>query len=180
MKDPAMEAEKILALSRLFAYPQICPDENDLKKAGMAKEVAQVEDGRGLEALQAEYVRLFINGLPETVCPPYGSFYLEGTLMGGSTVKLRDLYAGHGLHTDEMPDHIAVELEFLALLSMAPKHEGVGESLDFLLAHLRSWTPRFFEQIEINDKIGFFRNLSRSATGLLLGQENERKQCKFS
>ncbi len=162
-----MDAEKILALSRLFAYPRTCPDEEDLRKVGMGNEAARLQEGGGLQFLQAEYVRLFINALPETPCPPYGSFYLEGTLMGVSTLKLRDLYAGYGFQTDEMPDHIAVELEFLALLLMASRQQGAGEGLDLLLDHLRSWTPAFFQKVEENDESGLFRALSRSARALL-------------
>jgi len=160
------DSEKILALARLFAYPETCPDEEDLTKAGMTS-WRPVPEGGGLEALQAEHVRLFINSLPETPCPPYGSFYLEGTLMGGSTMGLRELYTANGFHTDEMPDHIAVELEFLGLLCMASKYEDVRESLEFLLEHLRSWTPRFFEQVRINDQTGFYKDLSISAGDLL-------------
>ncbi|PKN62399.1 MAG: hypothetical protein CVU57_24230 [Deltaproteobacteria bacterium HGW-Deltaproteobacteria-15] len=191
MSKSIVETEKILALSRLFAYPQTAPDKQDLERVGMEKAAAEFQDGGGLEPLQAEYVRLFINALPETPCPPYGSFYLEGTLMGDTTIRLRDLYASHGFHTDEMPDHISVELEFLALLSMASGLEGplssplskippqagmgearwgwsVGESIDFLLDHLRSWTPAFLEQIEKADQGGFFGELSKSARNLLL------------
>jgi len=160
-----MDAERILALARLFAYPETWPDEGDLEKAGMSWRPAP--EGRGPEPLQAEYVRLFINALPETPSPPYGSFYLEGTLMGASTVKLRGLYTEKGFHTDEMPDHIAVELEFLGILCMASKHEEVGEGIEFLLDHLRSWTPRFFEQVSVHDQTGFYRELSRSAGALL-------------
>ncbi|MDD5205736.1 MAG: molecular chaperone TorD family protein [Desulfobacterales bacterium] len=168
MSRSNIETEKILALSRLFTYPRTAPDKEDLDRVGMEKGAAQSQEGGGLELLQAEYVRLFINALPETPCPPYGSFYLEGTLMGDTTIRLRDLYAGHGFHTEEMEDHISVELEFLALLSMASKQEGVGESLDFLLGHLRSWTPAFLEDIEKADQGGFFGELSKSARNLLL------------
>jgi len=162
-----IETEKILALSRLFTYPRTAPDKEDLDRVGMGK-AAQSQEGGGLELLQAEYVRLFINALPETPCPPYGSFYLEGTLMGDTTIRLRDLYASHGFHTDEMEDHISVELEFLALLSMASGLEGVRESIDFLLDHLRSWSPAFLEEIEKADQGGFFGELSKSARNLLL------------
>jgi TorA maturation chaperone TorD len=169
MKNDGIDPAQIQALSRLFAYPQTWPGERDLKRVGMETGVARDRDAKQLEALQSEYVRLFINALPETPCPPYGSFYLEGTLMGISTLEVKDLYAAYGFHTDEMPDHIAVELEFLALLGTASKQEEeVGESLDFLLGRLRSWTPAFFEQVDKNDRVGFFRELSKSAGRLLL------------
>ena len=163
MRKSKMEIEKILALSRLFTYPQAAPDEGDLERVGMGKAAAEFQDGGGLELLQAEYVRLFINALPETPCPPYGSFYLEGTLMGDSTIRLRDLYASHGFHTDEMEDHISIELEFLASSAWLQAWKGWGESIDLLLDHLRSWTPAFFAQIEKTDKSGFFGDLSKSA-----------------
>ncbi len=53
-------------------------------------------------------------------------------------------------------------------LSMASGLEGVGESIDFLLDHLRSWTPAFFAQIEKTDQRGFFGDLSKSSRNLLL------------
>jgi TorA maturation chaperone TorD len=110
---------KLQALSRLFSYPEQWPEADDLEHIGLQPD-GRWDKGQGqddLRVLQGEYVRLFINALPEVPCPPYGSFYLEGALMGESTVQVRNLYLSYGFQTDEMADHVAVELEFLALLA---------------------------------------------------------------
>lgn len=74
-----------------------------------------------IEDLQVEYTRLFIGPFGVAV-PPYGSYYLEksGEVMGETTQKVMQLYRKGGLTIDqeftELPDHIAVELEFVYYL----------------------------------------------------------------
>jgi len=164
-----IDAEKLQTLSRLFSYPKKYPDINDLNKIALITEKKwEGKPGKkGLQALQNNYVNLFINALPELPCPPYGSFYLEGVLMGGSTVRLKNLYNEYGFQTDEMADHIAVELEFLAMLSTLPTHDQIQKDYDFLLDHLRQWTPEFFKQVEKSDEIGFYKDVSRYAQKVL-------------
>jgi TorA maturation chaperone TorD len=165
MRKCGLDADELRMLSRLFAYPEEIP---------AAADVAQIGAGWGedrgngtLQALQAEYVRLFINALPEVPCPPYGSVYLEGTLMGESTVRLRNLYARYGCETDEMADHLAVELEFLALLATMKAAGPVQEDYRFVLEHLHSWTPSFLTRVDENDRHGFYRAVSRYAQKVL-------------
>lgn len=69
--------------------------------------------------LQKEYTRLFINAMPKVPAPPYGSLYLEkeGLLWGYTTVEAVKLYIEGGLkiadNFKDIPDHFAVELEFM-------------------------------------------------------------------
>lgn len=165
MKDRSIDVRELALLSRLFAYPDEPPAAEDLAKIGSTW--GDVRDNGAFKALQAEYVRLFINALPEVPCPPYGSFYLEGTLMGESTVGLRNLYASYGCRTDEMADHIAVELEFLALLGALGEDDSVQEDYQFVWDHLHLWAPAFWERVEENDRSGFYRAVSRYAKGIL-------------
>ena len=73
------------------------------------------------EDLAVEYARLFVGpfGLK---APPYGSIYLDNdrTVMGPSTMETIRFYEEEGLARDEgfneLPDHIAVELEFMYYL----------------------------------------------------------------
>ncbi len=154
--------EELQRLSILFAYPDELP--GGQADAARAKEA----DGVRLKNLQAEYVRLFINSLPEVPCPPYGSFYIEGSLMGESTVRLRKLHLSYGLLTDEMPDHIAVELELLMLLgALSGKDSDMHRDYEFVLGHLRHWVPCFLDRVEENDESGFYRDLSRWARKVL-------------
>ncbi|MEW5745581.1 MAG: molecular chaperone TorD family protein [Nitrospirota bacterium] len=71
-----------------------------------------------LEQLQEEYTRLFINSYPTLLCPPYESFYRDGTLYGSSSAEVKEIYKTYGLdytYEGEPPDLLSVELDFLAL-----------------------------------------------------------------
>jgi TorA maturation chaperone TorD len=164
-QDHPLDVAELGFLSRLFTYPDTPPAGEDLAKIG----TTWGENGNhgDLQALQGEYVRLFINALPEVPCPPYGSFYLEGALMGESTVRLKKLYASYGWQTEEMADHIAVELEFLALLAALGEDAAVRDDLDFLWDHLHHWAPTFLNRVEENDRSGFYGALSRYAKEIL-------------
>lgn len=118
--------------------------------------------------LQNEYVRLFINALPEVPCAPYGSFYLEGSLMGETTVTVHEIYRKYGMETKELPDHIAVESEFLAWLhGMADSDEAARKDYDYLLGHLKEWTTLFFDRVEQHDQLGCYRQSAKLARALL-------------
>ncbi len=164
-RDLCLDAGELEFLSRLFTYPDKLPAAGDLARL----ETTWGEGGNpeDLQALQAEYVRLFINALPEVPCPPYGSVYLEKTLMGESTVRLRKLYASYGWQTDEMADHIAVELEFLAILASLGQDGPAGEDFQFVLDHLQLWAPAFWDRVAENDRTGFYRAAARYAQKLL-------------
>lgn len=77
------------------------------------------EDGDLWLELQKEYTRLFINAMPKVPAPPYGSVYMEkdGLLWGYTTVGAVKLYIEGGLkiadNFKDIPDHFAVELEFM-------------------------------------------------------------------
>ncbi len=73
------------------------------------------------EDLRAEYARLFV-GPHDLKAPPYGSVYLDAgrRVMGDSTLEVMKWYSREGLTVDgdfnELPDHIAAELEFMYYL----------------------------------------------------------------
>ena len=111
--------------------------------------------------LLVEYCRLFL-GPGAVSCPPYGSVYLDGGVMGPSTLDAVRRYRGEGLMADaswkEPPDHIAVELGFMARLSAAysgaasANENGEGARLlriqaEFVRDHLGRWGPLFAERL---------------------------------
>ena len=51
-----------------------------------------------IEELQIEYTRLFINGVPHVVAPPYGSVYLDKSLQGLHVAKTLTYYREKGLN----------------------------------------------------------------------------------
>lgn len=87
------------------------------KAAGMATEFRE----RGCEELTVAYAALFV-GPSQLLAPPYGSFYLEPEkrVMGETTMAAHAFYLECGLKLDddfgELPDHMAVELEFVSYL----------------------------------------------------------------
>ncbi len=166
------EPETLMALSRLFAYPNSGPMTGTWPGfcAGRAGPCLRLSD-----RASKRYVSLFINRLPELPCIPCGSWYLEGTLMGPSTVKLANLYREYGFETSEIPDHICVELEFLAILSTLVQGSfDSGDTADtrliddlaFVIDHLAAWTPDFFDRVVSWDEEGFYGALARACQSL--------------
>ena len=96
-----------------------------------------------IEALQIEYTRLFINGVPHVVAPPYGSVYLDKSLQGLHAAKTLTYYREKGCDMAEgsdLPDHIVHELEFLSHLAEDGDLEGEKE---FLQNYFLAWFPAF-------------------------------------
>ena len=109
------------------------------------------------EMLAVEYTRLFTTAIPQVPCPPYESMYREDIIMGHSTLSVLDFYNKAGLNVIEkfhdLPDHVAVELEFLYYLT----ENGFSAQHDsFMNEHFSKWVPKFCEDVEKNDRIGFY------------------------
>lgn len=102
-----------------------------------------------LESLTVEYARLFV-GPFQLVAPPYGSIYLDDTktVMGNSTARVAALYHNCGLQLaddfHELPDHFAVELEFISFLAFKQREAEIsGDSTE--AARIRSLQKEFLE-----------------------------------
>src|SRR3972149_3434824 len=122
-----------------------------------------LEENRGTDeeefykTLTVEYTRLFTNAIPTVPCPPYESVYREDVIMGDSTLCVLECYNKAGLKVVEkfhdLPDHVAVELEFLYYLT----EYGYGDEHDsFIEEHFSKWIPKFCEDVEKNDRTGFY------------------------
>jgi TorA maturation chaperone TorD len=109
------------------------------------------------EMLAVEYTRLFTTAIPGVPCPPYESIYRENEVMGNSTISVLECYNQAGLRVMEkfhdLPDHVAVELEFLYYL----RNYGYNEEFNaFMNEHFSKWVLKFCEEVEKNDSIGFY------------------------
>jgi putative dimethyl sulfoxide reductase chaperone len=124
-----------------------------------ARDAAHAGEQAPLESLAVEHARLFI-GPFHLAAPPYGSFYVDDakTVMGESTGKVAAFYGSCGLHLaddfHELPDHIAVELEFLSFLAHRQRESAAagdsgeanrftGLQRSFLDRFLLPWLPPF-------------------------------------
>lgn len=100
------------------------------------------------EELLVDYAKLFV-GPNKLKAPPYGSVYLDKDrkIMGNSTVKVMELYRESGLSMSndfkELPDHIAVELEFMYYMAFK-EAEAVEKSETDTALHMLSMQHEFF------------------------------------
>lgn len=119
-----------------------------------------------------EYTRLFINAFPHVVAPPYGSIYLEkdGLVYGRSTTEVLRFYhqSGFSLKEDlgDLPDHIAHELEFMAILAsresqVAPQEKIKLEEtqMHFFSRFVYPWVPLFCEKVMEESRSPFYSSL---------------------
>lgn len=120
--------------------------------AGRADAMEESFRTLGETELAVVYARLFV-GPFSLGAPPYGSYYLEPEkrVMGETTSAVRDFYRKAGLTLDEefteMPDHMAVELEFLSyLLQRALAAMAAGDEAAFVAwtETRKSFLERFF------------------------------------
>jgi len=156
-KEIYLEEKVFEALTLLLNT--LCPDAA-IFSAAMEETIQKYSN----EDLAVEYARLFV-GPFELKAPPYGSIYLDGErrVMGDSTMEVVRIYEKAGLATDkefkELPDHIAVELEFMYYLIYKEvealeklekdKALAFGETrLRFFNRFLSPWIPPFCEKIK--------------------------------
>jgi TorA maturation chaperone TorD len=141
-----------------------------------ARRLGEAFAGDDLQTLLVDYTRLFL-GPVNPRATPYGSFWLSGesALMQDSTVAVLDLYRQGGFELDEgfrdLPDHIAVELEFLYVLTfrlhqvqrdadLAATASLIELRERFLGAHLGRWVGRFTSAMQQGAETRFYRTLA--------------------
>jgi putative dimethyl sulfoxide reductase chaperone len=123
-----------------------------------------------LEDLLWEYTRLFI-GPYKLLCPPWESVYMspKRLMMQEACDEVVGVYAEMGLaidNPDVMPDHIGVELNFLAVLhgKMMSDQGGTSSYVDtakrFLDEHLLRWVPQFTIDMEEAADSALYKSLA--------------------
>lgn len=148
--------------------------------AQYASAAALAFEQSSLDALAVEHARLFI-GPFQLVAPPYGSIYLDDakTVMGDSTAKVAAFYHNCGLQLaedfHELPDHFAVELEFMSFLAFKQREAEVSghsnevvriSSLqqEFLGRFLMPWLEPFTAAIINDAEAPFYQAIARCTT----------------
>lgn len=128
------------------------------------------------QTLLVDYSRLFL-GPVNPLARPYGSFWLTGEspLMQDSTMAVLGLYSEGGFDIDEefrdLPDHVAVELEFLYVLTfrhhqaMRDGDRAAGAAVAtlrqrFLAEHLGAWITPFTNAMRDGAETAFYRELA--------------------
>lgn len=134
------------------------------------------------QALAAEHARLFL--VPATQTCPFESYHragemapgkpLSGPLLAGAAAAVRQVYRSWRLRpeaeTEEVPDHAATELRFMAMLiamerqqRAAGDHDALHRALraqaEFLDAHIMAWVPTWTAIVQARAHLPFYRSL---------------------
>lgn len=176
--QPAPEwAEEELFANLEAALLGVAPEAD--KAPAMARSFAS----EGVGALTVDYAALFV-GPARLLAPPYGSVHLEPEkrVMGETTMAVQAFYLASGLVLDEefteLPDHIAVELEFMSYLVQraigaaaagddAEAAAWVGRRREFLETFLSTWSAPFCQEIRKGSKSAFYSALADCLEGVI-------------
>jgi len=130
------------------------------------------------EDLRVEYTTLFLAGARGRSCPPYKSFHIGAgpSEAGAAAAAVEAVYAAAGVAVGgaaegELPDHIAVELDFLSYLcgqeadASDPERAAAWRRRQeaFLSEHLLRWLPAFERALAAVMPDGFYREAARAA-----------------
>jgi putative dimethyl sulfoxide reductase chaperone len=172
----ASKSEFFLCLARAFAIPQ-GPDSLELLRDALPEDLAELASvcgydiGEALADYRAAvtaipdgdrllviYSRLFL--VPGDRHPSLNTgAYLDGTVAGGSVTAMETCYRRCGLEKDaavqDLPDHLAIQLEFVARLLAAESKPGVSgaapppiAAAEFLASFVARWIGPFRADLE--------------------------------
>jgi len=155
----------------------LCEDGTGLDGLGDALNGIDTASDRILEDLLWDYTRLFI-GPYKLPCAPWESVYRSQArlMMQDAADDVRRIYSAFGLSVEEtgvMPDHIGIELNFLALV-----YERAGEGSEnqsdcvrigkmFMDDHLTKWVPQFTTDMEMAAEAHLYKALARATRNTL-------------
>ena len=131
-----------------------------------------------IEALTVEYCRLFIG--PRGHMPPVESVALgEGRFWGPATEAVSEFYRNAGFVRDSdasvLPDHISMQLDFLATLEEQGRKE---PAKDFAQEHVLRWLPVLVKHIADNTALPFYLVWARGLQTILEElYAEEAQQC---
>ncbi len=180
--------ERLAALAT--ATEELAQDDHVLAQfaffADWRRVLARLRDvGRPRRDLEEQHVALFGASKAGTLCPPYESAFLsrsgqpDALLMAGIEAAYSEIGITPSPETGELPDHVAIELEFMAMLSgqeaaaweaddVAGAVKAMRRAKRFLDGHLAVWLPAFARQLAVADKVGFYRSVSEGAAAFAL------------
>jgi TorA maturation chaperone TorD len=197
MKDTYIEVAQARSIIYNIYSALFCqPDEDIVRNQAIFKRLAEAytflslpgaDQVVSLEAaskkysdteLLVEYSRLFI-GPFKTLTPPYSSVYLgnKNSVYSEDTIWVIQFYREAGLDFNQdihdLPDHIAVEMEFIYYLLFNEIKQISEDNISqakklyqyqtrFMQEHFKSWVPLLCDKIIIETENDFFRLLGEN------------------
>lgn len=170
--EPAQE----FAEEHLFDSMWVAAGRIDPVLAEHARKLGEAFAAQDLQTLLVDYTRLFLGPL-QPLASPYGTSWLGAPAPTEDTPPLAvlDLYSAGGFEIDEtfreLPDHVAVELEFLYLLIFNKNQASEAGNMDdltltellqrrFLGEHLGAWIGPFAAAVKAGAETDFYRELA--------------------
>ncbi len=153
-----------------LSFDVACPD-----CAALVEQMQEAVKENTAQELLVEYAKLFI-GPFKTLAPPYSSLYFgSDMLMNDETIWVMNCYKKAGLEfnkeLNDVPDHVAVETEFMYHLIHSEIKELDAGNRDnahvfwehqqtFFTRHYKKWVPKFCEKILSETKNEYYKKLS--------------------
>jgi TorA maturation chaperone TorD/Pyruvate/2-oxoacid:ferredoxin oxidoreductase delta subunit len=144
--------------------------------ANLAEAFSTAEPG-----LEHEFTRLFL-GPGRPVAHPFESVYREGRTMGSTALDVQRRMAGEGLAPSgrTLPDHVSIELAFMAHLTAREAQawndgdcdeaqDYLARQGDFLDDHLIAWLPQFCHRILAGRPLDHYADLARETEVFVTG-----------
>lgn len=170
------EPTPMFAEERLFESMREAARQLDTELVERVHRLGDAFAAEDLQTLLVDYSRLFL-GPVDPLARPYGSFWLTGeqTLMRDATLATLALYKEGGFEIDgdfrDLPDHVAVELEFLYVLDFRQNQARRDEDeagaatlaalrARFLAGHLAAWIGPFADAMRQGAQTLFYRELA--------------------
>lgn len=161
---------------RLFNSIASAAQRINTERGEHAQRLAAAFAAADLLDLLVDYTRLFL-GAPQALAKPCASVRLttDPGLMQQSVIELQQLYAQGGFAIDEdfrdLPDHVAVELEFLYLLNFQLNQACAADDTvavqavealrtAFLVVLLGCWLGAFIVAVHDRAQSDFYRELA--------------------
>lgn len=187
-----LEARLVLyrLLAALYRYPLTAEKLSALQavqaegESSAAQAVLQLQQAVGSGNLSVDHLNVEMTRLLEgpgiTPAVPYASYYLNGRqLMGAAAQAAHRLYLEHGVEPEQgsiPPDHIALELGFLAVLAEralidADPASALETSLLFVREHLQPWLGMFCAALETSSREPFFAALAQATQQVIAEDE---------
>lgn len=183
-KEPTEEFADDVASGRLLCYFKGVFSTLKIDASPLAGLVVH-NDAHNL--LRDEYRRLFLGPLPHYIVPVESVYKRwsndpecklviageKGYLMGDPAMDMIKRYQVHGIvipyQYSSMPDHIALELEYMAFLC---RNALQNEQREFLDSHL-DWINSLSDDINEKDNVGFY-STAVEITGYLINRKRQQ------
>ena len=160
-----------------------------LAAAGVSTDIFTAPEPQLLKELAEEYTRLFVG--PGKHLPPYQSVHLEGSggdLWGADTSAVKRFIEQAGFDYAEsfhgLPDHISVELDFLAQLTRLEAETWRNNDADraynclkfqqeFMERHLGRWIPAFCTKVVERTEQALYREMAALTADFIAAERRE-------